>query len=52
MAAGTHAPVAGSATVLFRKLFDSGEASHDVLSELLIYPVDVEWVEGYLLHRR
>jgi hypothetical protein len=46
--AGLSSSVAGTATILFRKLFDHVEVSDALLAEVLSYAVDVDWVDAYL----
>lgn len=38
----------GSATIMFRKVFDSGTLTADSFTEILSYPVDVDWIEVYM----
>ena len=45
-------PVVGSATILFRKLFDAVEVTDAFLNEILSYPVDVDWVDACLQTKR
>lgn len=42
----------GSATILFRNLLDSASITPDGLLKVLSHPVDVDWVESYLLKKR
>jgi hypothetical protein len=42
----------GSATVLFRRLFESSDVTLTLLLEVLTYPVDVDWVDTYLVAHR
>ena len=51
MSVSSHAP-AGSATIAFRKIIDVGALTHDALNDILAYPVDVAWVDGYLSKKR
>jgi hypothetical protein len=48
----TSAVVSGSATILFRKLFDNIEVTEAYLQEILSYTVDVDWVDNCLQHKR
>ncbi len=40
----------GSATILFRKLFEHVTIDDARLNEILSYPVDVDWVDACLQH--